>query len=148
MYFERRYDEAVEQLRKTLDLDPNYWVARVSLSCALTKRGLYDEAVKEWRKPGLPDDGGLGFTLGIAGKRAEALRILEELKQASPPTGPWGMAFVCTGRSDKEQAIAWLEKARDDRFPIIAFDQVDPTLDGLRSHPRFVSLLRTLRLRE
>jgi len=148
LYFERRYDEAVEQLRKTLDLDPNYWLARVSLSCALTKRGLYDEAVKEWRKPGLPDDGGLGFTLGIAGKRAEALRILEELKQASPPTGSWGMAFMYTGLGDKEQAIAWLEKARDDRFPIIASINVDPALDGLRSHPRFVSLLRTLRLRE
>jgi hypothetical protein len=58
------------------------------------------------------------------------------------------MAFMYTGLGDKEQAMAWLEKARDDRFPIIASINVDPALDGLRSHPRFVSLLRTLRLRE
>jgi len=145
-YFQRRYEEAIEQLRKTVSLDPNFWLARVSLASAYTQHGMIDEAVAVWKIPGLPDDGGLGFTLALSGKRVEALKILEALKHKSPPTGPWGMAFMYTGLGDKDQAITWLEKARDDRFPILASIKVDPGFDSLRKEARFIELLRTVHL--
>jgi len=84
-YFARRYDEALEQLRRTVDLDPNdpvtYWV----LGLLLRKTGCYELAITEGEK-GVKLSGGspvmraaLAHTLGVAGRTKEAFQILDDL---------------------------------------------------------------------
>src|SRR4029077_16173455 len=46
----RRYDEAIDQFRKTLAMDPRFYYARWSLGEALQMRGQLDEAMAEYQK--------------------------------------------------------------------------------------------------
>jgi len=48
------------------------------------------------------------------------------------------------GLGDKEQALAWLEKAYEDRSFFMVDLKVEPELDPLRSDPRFQHLLRRM----
>jgi len=54
---------------------------------------------------------------------------------------PFNLA-IAYARLDKNRAIAWLEKAYEGRSPWMAFMNVQPFLDPLRSDPRFQDLLR------
>jgi tetratricopeptide (TPR) repeat protein len=50
LYYARRYDEAVTQLRKTLELSPNFGAAHFILGLALEQQGKLDEAISELQK--------------------------------------------------------------------------------------------------
>src|SRR6516225_2159549 len=46
----RRYDEAIEQLRKTVEMEPDFYYARWNLGQALEMKGLIKEAEAEYEK--------------------------------------------------------------------------------------------------
>ena len=86
-YFARRYDQAIEQLHKAIDLDPNFWLAHTGLGLAYEQKALYEEAIAEYQKtvsaPGFPDGPAfVGYGLAVSGRRGEARRVLDELKQS------------------------------------------------------------------
>jgi len=80
----------------------------------------------------------------LAGKTDEAQKILAQLKEPSARryVSPYGVAMIYAGLGDKEQTLAWLEKAHQQRFWQMVFLKVEPELDDLRSDPRFVDLMR------
>jgi hypothetical protein len=47
---------------------------------------------------------------------------------------------------EKDQAFEWLRKACDERDPHVIWLKVDPTLENLRSDPRFTQVLRDMKL--
>lgn len=51
LYLARRYDEAIEQLRIAIDLEPNYWVSRVLLGRCYEQKGKLHDAVEEFKRP-------------------------------------------------------------------------------------------------
>ncbi len=59
----------------------------------------------------------LGHVSAATGRRDEALKILEQLKQISKQrfVGAYGFALVYAGLGDKDQAFQWLEKSYQDR---------------------------------
>jgi hypothetical protein len=54
------------------------------------------------------------------------------------------MSFAVIG--EKERAFAWLEKAYQQHDPALAQLKVDPSVDNLRSDPRYPALLKKLGL--
>ena len=90
----------------------------------------------------------LGHTYAVAGKRSEARKILEELKEGSKRenVSPYYIAGMHAGLGEKEQAFEWLEKAYEERE--IGLVKVDPRLDPLRSDPRFQDFLRRMNFPE
>ncbi len=52
----------------------------------------------------------------------------------------WAHALL----GEADQAFAWLERAYEERDHDLVFLQTDPTLDPLRSDPRFQDLLRRI----
>jgi len=63
------------------------------------------------------------------------------------PIGWYRLAEINTYLADKEEAFGWLEKAYEERSTgWMPFIKVDPTLDPLRSDPRFSALLRRMGL--
>jgi hypothetical protein len=84
----------------------------------------------------------------MAGRRAEALAVIEELKELSKRRFvlPYFIATIYTGLSDKDQAFAYFEKAYEVSHPGIALVNVDPKFDTLRSDPRFTELVRRIGL--
>ena len=153
-YFARQYDEAIEQLQKTLELDPNFPDAHYTLGQVYLQKGMYQEATEEFQK-GITHSGDSISTRGIAqlasayaaaGKRREALRVLDELMEESNRSyvSPARIARVYVWLGDKDQAFAWLEKAYQERSPLVPTVKVDPIFDPLRDDPRFQALLRRL----
>lgn len=159
-YFEHRYDDAILQYQKTLELDPDFWVAHHYLGLAYAKKGMADEAIRELRnslhspgegplKEGVVEDdpevaASLGFAYGLAGKQVEAEAILKRLKSLSERRYVSGLylAIIYTGLKDKDRAIEYLNKAYEGRHPGLVLIRVDPVFDDLRSDDRFKQLVK------
>ena len=56
------------------------------------------------------------------------------------------LAEINTYLGDKEEAFRWLEEAFQVRSALMPWIRVDPSLDALRSDPRFGALLRRMGL--
>jgi hypothetical protein len=88
-------------------------------------------------------EGELGHVLAVAGRRAEALAILKGLGDLSATryVSPYSVALVHTGLGDRDQALAWLDKAYTERSDYMPYLKLEPMLDSLRSDRRFVALI-------
>ena len=139
----RWYDQGIEQLQKTIELDPDWPRARFFLAQCYEQKGMYDEAIRETERAGAgwPQ---LARLYARVGRRDEALRILAEMKER--PNSPVVFASVYAALGDKEQAFEWLEKAFAERHPGLRGLKTNPHFDGLRSDPRFADLLRRMGL--
>ena len=71
---------------------------------------------------------------------------MDELKERArrKHIAPTRMAVAYVGLGEKDQALTWLEKAYEDRDENMAFLNVDPVFDSLRTEPRFTALLRRM----
>jgi len=85
----------------------------------------------------------------VAGKRDEAQKILDDLKELAKQrnVSPLNFAMIYIGLGDKEQAFAYLDKTYRERPDALLFIKVSPLFDNLRSDPRFDDLLRRMKLK-
>jgi len=151
-YLSRQYDEAIEQLRKTIKVfhlvEPDAGMHNL-LGRSYKGKGMFKEAIAEHEKAValLPETplylGMLGNVYGLAGKKAQALKVLDQLNQQSKRkyVAPYDIALVHIGLGDKDQAFAWLEKAYQAHSNDMSNLKQDPMFDPLRSDPRFEDLL-------
>jgi hypothetical protein len=58
---------------------------------------------------------------------------------------PYGVALIHAGLGERQQALAWLERALDDRAHWLVWLKLDPRFDPLRADPGFAELLRRIR---
>jgi serine/threonine protein kinase/tetratricopeptide (TPR) repeat protein len=152
-YFARQFDEALGAFGAALEFDRNLdfhpylgWIYR--------EKGMYEQAIAEYRKslesnPRSPHLlGHLGNIYARAGRGREARECLRKLKDRSrdEKVGTYEVAFIHAALGEKDEAFEWLEKAYGERNQGLAFLKVDPTLDPLRSDPRFERLLRRMNL--
>jgi serine/threonine-protein kinase len=152
LYYAHRYAQAILQLRKTIDLDPTYWWAHSYLGRAYEQQGQFPEAIAEFQEAvrlgsGINEPKAfLGRVYAVSGKRAEARKVLEELNEVSKQfyVSPYNIALIYAGLGEKDQALAWLERAFAERSTWMPYLKVDPWLDSLRSEPRFQDLLRRM----
>ncbi len=153
-YFDRDYDQAIEQFQKTLELDQNFPPALNFLPAAYEQKGMYSEAIAEFKKAiALPagnewtlSKGGLGHLYAVTGKKSEARTLLDELKQLSakeyvPATS---VALIYAGLGEKDQAFAWLDTGYEQRAFQLPWIKLDPRFDSLRSDSRFEDLMRRI----
>ncbi|PYX33907.1 MAG: hypothetical protein DMG81_20670 [Acidobacteria bacterium] len=83
-----------------------------------------------------------------AGRRADALRLLAELKKRKQAGYVPAAAFVNAylGLGDKEQAFVWLEQGYQEHSNILQWLKVHPYFDPLRDDPRFKDLVHRVGL--
>ncbi|HJZ66610.1 MAG TPA: protein kinase [Blastocatellia bacterium] len=149
----RQYDKAIEQLRKTIEMDQSFYYAHWQLGLAYELKGLLPEALAEYQRARQLDDDPwvlalLGHAYAVSGKRDEALKALDQLKEASKQryTAAYGFAVLYTGLGERDQAFQWLERSYQDRANDLINLKIDPLLDNLRSDPRFADLVRRVGL--
>ena len=150
----RRYDEAIAQLRGVIEMDPNHYQAYWILGHTYAANKQFDEAIAASQKavdlsqrtPGAL--GILGLTYGLADRKAEAKKILDELLKLNETryVTPAALVNVYIGLGDKDKAFEWLEKAFQEKSNYVAYLKVFPIADPLRSDPRFADLLRRVGL--
>jgi tetratricopeptide (TPR) repeat protein len=150
----RRYDDAVEQFERTLDLDSNSAMAHAMLGLTYAYKGIPERAGAELllaRKLGgdRPDLIALhGYALARGGHTRAAAATIDELYRLSKPRDPsaYLIAMVYVGLGDKNRAFEWLQKAADARAWELPALKADTMFDPLRSDPRFLPLLDRLGL--
>jgi TolB-like protein/DNA-binding winged helix-turn-helix (wHTH) protein/Flp pilus assembly protein TadD len=148
-----RYDEAITQSRKTMDLDPRFAVAHYELGQAFVQKHMYNDAIAELQKAIALSGGSstctsnLAYAYAVSGMKNEAVRILNDLKNRSNHafSNAPEIALVYVGLDEKDQAMAWLERAYAERFSPGVL--LRPAFDPLRSDPRFQDLLRRIGLK-
>jgi TolB-like protein/DNA-binding winged helix-turn-helix (wHTH) protein/tetratricopeptide (TPR) repeat protein len=154
-FLARQYDQAIEQQGKVLELDPNYILAYYFRGVSYLKKSMYKEGMAELEKGTTISPGdivaltGLGYGYGVTGKRVEAQKVLDKMKEISNQkhVSAVFMAKIYAGLQDKERAFEWLEKAYEDRSIVsVGFVKTNPMFDPLRSDPRFSDLLRRTNL--
>lgn len=156
LYLDGRYAEAVERFRKTLEMDTDFAVTHFALGCAYEALGEYEAALREYKH----SQGGLrnlaeftacvGRIHAFCGRSDDALKAVDELKQLSDSqyVQPTLIAILYAALEDNDQAFEWLERAFIERDEDLSLLKVDPRLRGLKTDPRFGSLLQRLGLLE
>ncbi len=149
----RQYDQAIEQLRRTIEMDQSFYNAHWRLGKAYEMKGSLQNAMAEYQMARqLNDDplvlGLLGHLSAISGKRDEASKLLHQLQQMAKQryVSAYTFAIVYEGLGDKDEAFQWLERGYQDHVYEMDFLKVDPLLDSLRSDPRFADLVRRIGL--
>ena len=153
-YFARRYDLAIEQYQRTLEMEPDFPIAHVWLGRAYEQKGMFQEAVGAYQKQVLilSGDGeraaALGHAYAVSGLMGALRHQLNELKQLSTQryVAPLDIASIYARLGEHEQAFEWLEKAYQDRFSLLPWLKLDPRFDSLHSDSRFVTLLKKIGL--
>lgn len=149
--YTRRYDQAIKQFVKTLDLDPNSAPAHGGLGWAYRCKLLHQPAIAASRKavefwPGTSPLSWLGEAYAAAGSRDEALKILDQLFELSKQryVTPYGVARIHATLGNKEEALHWLDAAYRQRAEWMVLPKVDPCFDDQRPDQRFQDLLRRM----
>jgi serine/threonine-protein kinase len=152
--YARQYDQAVEQGRKTYDLEPNHPSGSFWLFEAYDEKGMYNEASALFEKGFQADPDNprylysMGYTEAKAGRKREAEERISKLKSISKETYvlSYRIARIYAALDQRDDAFATLEKAYEERDYYLPRLKVDPAFDSLRTDPRFADLLRRMGL--
>jgi tetratricopeptide (TPR) repeat protein len=151
--YARQYDKAIEQLRKTIDMDQSFYYAHRLLGQAYDLNGSFPEALAEYQKAKqLSDDplvlAMLGHLYAASGQREQALKTVNELIGIARHryVSAYSVAIIFATLGEKDQAFNWLEKGYQERATKMAFLKIEPCFDGIRSDPRFADLVRRVGL--
>jgi serine/threonine-protein kinase len=154
LMYAHQYDEAIEQYKRALQLDPNFLFARLRLAGAYQEKRMFREALSEfehairisnWSPSALS---GLGHAYAVAGRPSEARQILRELLASRDRryVNSSSIAAIYLGLGEKDRALEWLERAYREHSYQNVFLKVDETFAPLRADPRFQDLLRRVGL--
>ena len=150
-----RYDEALEAARRAVALGgDNLARGHSTLGWAYFRLGRIDEGLQSLERAVAVAPGNtlwlaqLGQACALAGKEDRAREILTELEAQSQTryVGPYHMAYVHTGLGEYDRAMDYLERAFEQRSGAVYGIRGSFLFEPLRSHPRFVALLRRMHL--
>ena len=150
LWMAHRYEEALEQCRRSLDLESNFPPTFSTLSQAAVHHKQYPEGIEAAKKYAeLSNLGGwakleLAYAYAVAGDKAQSDRIVNEVTSQGEPFSPYDMATICAVWRDTDGVFQWLEKAIAQRSVDIIWIRVDPRLDPIRSEPRFAAVLASM----
>jgi TolB-like protein/DNA-binding winged helix-turn-helix (wHTH) protein/Tfp pilus assembly protein PilF len=146
LYYARRNDQAIEQLKAVLDMEPSFGRARM-LENAYVQKQMFAEAFadsKNWERAG--DNvwrvATRGYLYGKTNQRAQALECLRQLQKQFPDHAALALlsSFPYLGLNDKEKALQCLERSLANHSISTAI-AVEPFYDPLREEPRFQAIL-------
>ena len=151
-YWARQYDLAIEQSRKGMELDTNFFEAALIIGQAYGRQGKYPEAIAELTKARdlpsgfAPATSELGYIYAVSGQRTKAQELLQELEERATRQfiDPYYVAIIYLGLGEQDQTFAWLNKAYEERSFWLLWLRVEPKFDRLRSDSRYQSLVRRM----
>jgi serine/threonine-protein kinase len=153
-YYARRFEEAAAGARRLTEMDPDFAVGHFFVGIAEAGRGRYAEAIAAY-EAFAAHGGGASRALALVGNararandRAGAMRALDELAALATRryVPAYHFALVHIGLGQRDEALASLERAYEERSDQLAYLAVEPLLDPVRSDRRFQALQRRLGL--
>jgi serine/threonine-protein kinase len=145
-YLSRKYEQAEQQARLTIDIEPNHFTAHwvLGLTCALHER--YDESLASLQNA-VTVSANRPFVLAeqarvlaMAGKSDDARAILDSLNKASAENyiSPVNQAKIYLGLGEIDKVFEYLEKGLAERSVRMPYLVIDPQCDAIRTDERFV----------
>jgi TolB-like protein/Tfp pilus assembly protein PilF len=154
LYMARRYEEAIAQCHRALDLEGDFARSFSILGQALIQAGKYPEGIEAVTKfVELSSNSGfakleLAYAYAVAGNKPESDRIVNEVTIGSGPFSPYDMATICAVWHDNTGAFRWLGKALEGRSVDVIWIRVDPRLDPIRPEPGFQDIVARIAPRQ
>ena len=152
LYYARRYDRAIRRLRSVRAVDPTLSRAYLLVS-VYADHGMLDQALAEeerWRPiiPAAVHWSALAYIYGRNGRPEDARHAIQELARTGEHERLQARVFAWSyaGVGDREQTLAWLEKAYGEHSGELVSLKVSPAYDFLRTDPRFQRLLEQVGL--
>jgi adenylate cyclase len=151
----RKYERALEYCDRAIEREPNFPFPYVDRGMILELQGHRQEAVPDFERAAAlshsrPDMvAWLGAAYAGAGRRSEALKVLDNLKEQSYHRYVDPVAFVTiyAGLGDYDQAFQWMDEAYRERDGILVTLK-SALWDPLRSDPRFQAIYKKVGLPE
>jgi tetratricopeptide (TPR) repeat protein len=145
----RDYTAELELARQAIAINPVTWIGYIQLGQAQGALGDYDAALEAYDKGQLyaSDNSKLvsfrANLLATIGRADEARQAIDDLmaRANNRYVPPYTIALIYAGLSEPDSAFEWLERAYAARDVHLVFLPVDPRWDGLRSDPRFQSII-------
>ncbi|NIN92470.1 hypothetical protein GTO36_05710, partial [bacterium] len=131
----RQYDRSIEEFKKLVEMNPTFSPGYYWLAFPYAFKGMLDEAIAAVEKamamsgPGTPLMlMAYGIIHALAGKRKEAEKTLQKIKERSRQTyvAPWMMAAIHAGLGEKDKAFELLEKSYKMRDHWLTYIKVSP----------------------
>ena len=149
-------DEAIARLQRTLELEPNYRLAVMFSARAYSEKGMFAEAIaatNKARELSAVSTEAIAYgacAFAKSGKTAEARAALDELLDLSKTrwVPPYNFALVHNALGESGRALDYLEKGFAEKDVRMVFLKVEPKLNNLRREPRFIELMKRMRLEE
>ena len=90
----------------------------------------------------------LAHSYGMSGRAKEARQVLDDLTKLANHkyVAPHFLAGIHIGLGENDCAIEYLEKSYKEHSHWLIYLHLDPSMDALRSNPRFQDLLRRVGL--
>ena len=155
VHFNRRdFDAALEQCDHTIELNPHFSPAYLTLGLVQEQREDFDEAAAALQRalhlsPNAPRmRSALARTLALSGKRKLSLKILHELERLAEDRylSPFEFALIHFALGQQDPGFDWLARACQDRSFDLIVIKVDPRFDKLRHDPRFGAIVKRMGL--
>jgi TolB-like protein/Tfp pilus assembly protein PilF len=154
-YFARNDERAIFQLRRVIELEPDFAPAHGYLSLAYEMSNMPDDAVAEQLKflqlsgtpPQIVDSFRQAYERGgLAAYLNRGLEMMRALESQSIYVSPFDKSVLYAKLDDREQALRCLEKAFDEHMRYVAYIDVYASFDNLRDEPRFQELRKRIGL--
>jgi tetratricopeptide (TPR) repeat protein len=154
-YYARQYDEALQALQKTIEMETNFIHCHGLMGLAYLEKAMFDEALIEFEKEQniFPDwnptaEIWIGYALAKMGKTDEVHKLLDALEKKSETEfiSPYFHAGLYIIIGENDQGFLRLEQAFIEYDSWLNFMKVDPILDSVRSDSRFKILLKKMNL--
>jgi serine/threonine-protein kinase len=147
-------DKSVLFCEKMFRIDENFIPAHQRLAEAYLQQSRFDDAIGVLEKAAIISKGQamvrakLGFAYALAGKLEQSRKILAELAEESVKRyiSPVALALVHCGLGEKEKAISYLEKAREEHAGGLLAVKVGQLWASLRTEPAFNQLVSRIGL--
>jgi TolB-like protein/Tfp pilus assembly protein PilF len=150
LYFDHRFDEAIESFESVSRFSPEYAVAHFYTMLALLAKGDFVRALEAFEVQArlIPypciHEWAEAIRALVAGNQAAAIAIIDkmEAESAGNPLAASVIVDACVRAGEADRAIAWLELMFQARHFRLLHIQVDPAYDSLRGNARFQALAR------
>jgi len=153
----RKYDAAIEDAQKLLDMDRQNGLARWIMNMAYERKGDFSKAIALQEETAVL----YGAPKEAAAQSAERLRSAyktlgppgywrvnlerQRLEWKKKPGEPYDLAALSARVGDREHAFVWLDKAfRAHSQALIYWLRTDPAFDSFRSDAKYEELVRRI----
>jgi serine/threonine-protein kinase len=151
--YARQFDNALDQAKKTYDLDPSMVTGQNWMCRSYNAKGMYAESLaisEKTAQTNFPFFHDISYAYAKSGRRQEAEAVINKWKEneKSKYIMNYWVASSYAALGEKEAAFAELEKAFQAHDWFLPRIKTDPFMDPLRDDPRFKDLIRRIGLPE